>query len=163
MIEILAAVGILAILVALATFAYRPLIARAENTKCMTNMKSLHTSLSTYIQDKAEWPQEPPELISTGQSDALEDWWFETLRPYGAPIEVWRCPSLFRLLQKGDANERPKLHYMPSKFDPGALSPYRWATQPWLVEIGNMHGRGGNICFPDGSIRQMDEFAPAEP
>lgn len=161
--EILAVAGIVAILAALAAFAYRPLIARAENAKCITNMRSLHTSLNAYVQDKAQWPQEPPELQDNERTDALEDWWIEALRPYGAPIEVWRCPTIFRALQKSNPDERPKIHYLPSKFEPGALSPYRWSTQPWLIEIGNMHGQGGNICFPDGSIRQMDEFAPPQP
>ena len=32
------------------------------------------------------------------------------------------------------------------------------STQPWLIEIGNMHGRGAQACFPDGSIRSMDQL-----
>jgi prepilin-type processing-associated H-X9-DG protein len=36
------------------------------------------------------------------------------------------------------------------------MAPYKY-PQPWLIEIGNMHGHGANICFPDGSIRTMND------
>jgi prepilin-type processing-associated H-X9-DG protein len=150
-------------LATIAGFAYQPIFSRAENAKCLANMRALHTALNAYVQDKGEWPQEPAELWQAGNSDSLEDWWVAALEPYGVTIVNWRCPTIFRALQKGDPEARPKTHFMPSKFEPGATAPYRWSTQPWLIEIGNMHGRGGNICFPDGSIRHMDEFLPASP
>jgi len=163
LLELLAVISILMILSILGVVAYKPLIARAENAKCLSNMRSLHTALSAYVQDKGQWPQEPPELWEQGNTELLEDWWIAALEPYGVTVATWRCPTIFRALQKNDPDARPKTHYMPSKFDTLALSPYRWNTQPWLVEIGDMHGKGGNICFPDGSIRQMNEFLPATP
>lgn len=128
----------------------------------MANMHSLQTSLVAYINDKAHWPQEPQDLWESEHDEAWEDWWIAELEPYDAPQEVWRCPSIFRVLQKKDPQARPRIHYLPSKFDHLALSPYRWSTQPWLVEIGDLHNGGGHILFPDGSIRKMSDFLPAK-
>ncbi len=160
LVEVVIVAGLIAVLATIASFSYPPLIAKAENAQCLTNMKALHTALNAYMQDKGQWPQEPADLWENGKNEALEDWWIAALEPYGAPVETWRCPTIFRALQKNDPHQRPKTHYMPSKFGPEQMAPFRWATQPWLIEIGNMHGRGGNICFPDGSIRQMDDFLP---
>ena len=62
----------------------------------------------------------------------------------------WRCACL-------RPDGRPLLHYTPAMFDESPYTPYRWPNQPWLSEIGNMHGRGALMCFPDGSIRAMDD------
>jgi len=162
LIEVLVVVAILGLLSALAFTSYGPLLARAESVKSMANLRSLHTSLSGYIQDKAMWPQEPEPLWLSGDSDGLEDWWIEELKPYGAPPEIWRSPAIYRVHQKRDPKSRPRMHYTPSRFDRLALSPYRYATQPWLMEIGDMDGRGGLILFPDGSIRVISDFLPAQ-
>lgn len=126
----------------------------------MSNMRSLHVSLSAYIQDHAQWPQEPEELWESPNEDASEDWWIETLTPYGGDESVWQCPTIARQIRAQSEDGRPRAHYAPTSFDEGTLTPYRWSTQPWLVEIGNIHGRGAHLLFPDGSIRVMSEFTP---
>ncbi len=84
------------------------------------------------------------------------------MKPYVDTEKAWKCPSVERLISKRRPDGRPKMHYTPSMFDPAPNAPYRWSTQPWLVEIGNMHGRGANILFPDGSIRPMDDVVPPQ-
>lgn len=158
MVEILVAVAIVGILVITVVMVSRGVLARAEGARCAEHMKSLHTSLSAYIQDRGQWPQEPEGLWdAAGNNDAFEDWWIEELLPYGAVEKNWQCPTIMRLAVSKTKNGRPRIHYTPTMFDGKAFTPYKWSTQPWLIEIGNMHGRGAQACFPDGSIRGMDQ------
>ena len=122
----------------------------------MAHMRSLQVSLSAYLQDRGHWPQEPD---FASDQNAYEDWWLNEMAPYGATAEVWMCPSIKRLVSAKSTDGRPKIHYTPTMFDENPGTPYKWSTQPWLIEIGNMHGHGANICYPDGSIRSMDEVA----
>lgn len=130
---------------------------RAEAVRCGNNLRSLQVSFASYIQDKGHWPQEPPEIFAANDSDQYEDWWFKEMRPYNAPPEIWQCPTIMRKIVNKRKERRPLLHYTPTMFDDKPFTPYKWSTQPWLIEIGNMHGAGALICFPDGSIKTMNE------
>lgn len=145
---------IIAILATLLFPAAKHLQAAAEKARCMSNLRSLHVSLSSYVTDKGQWPQAPEEL----ESDAYEAWWLHELKDFGAPPRVWQCPTISREMEKHDLAERPMLHYTPTPFDDRRFTPYRWATQPWLIEIGGLHPGGSLLIFPDGSIRSMDEL-----
>jgi type II secretory pathway pseudopilin PulG len=162
LVEILVCVGILAILGTIAAKAWNRAVAASATAKCMENMRSLQVSLATYIQDKGHWPQVPPEIdVSSSNNDsAYEDWWLEELKDYGGTPEVWQCPIIKRVTSSKHPDGRPKIHYTPTPFDAKPMTPYRWSTQPWLVEIGNMHGRGALLIFPDGSIRTINDIAP---
>jgi len=151
----MAAILIVAILVALVMISFQGLLDRSEAMRCGTNIRSIHSSLANYLQDKdAIWPQEPENL----SQKAHEDWWFKTLEPYGAPEEVWQCPTIKRkILSKDKGKNGPRLSYSPTSFDGRPGTAYRWSTQPWVIEIGNMHGAGALICFPDGSTKTTNE------
>lgn len=153
MVELLVTIGIVAILASLLVVGWPTVLSSAANARCLGNMKSLHVSLSSRVQDLGHWPQVPEDLEV---SDA-EDWWLSELKDYGGAPEVWQCPVIQRQITSAGSDGRPKIHYSPTRFDEKPGTPYRWSTQPWLIEIGNMHGRGANICFPDGSIRPMIE------
>lgn len=157
LVEILVAVGVLAILIAVLVRFSPGLLGRAAAVRCAQNMRSLHVSLAAYVQDVGHWPQEPVEFQENTTDDASEDWWLNELQEYGATPKVWMCPAIERQISNKHPDGRPKIHYTPTPFDERPSTPYRWSTQPWLVEIGNMHGRGALICFPDGSIRTMEE------
>ncbi len=154
--EIFAVIVIIFILAALVFTVYNRLPMRAEMPKCMANMRALQVSLAAYVQDNGHWPQEPVDQIGNNE-EAYEDWWIATLKPYGAEEATWMCPTIKRLVTNKSKNGRPKVHYTPTMFDKNPATPYRWSTQPWLIEIGNMHGQGALICYPDGSIKPMDE------
>jgi type II secretory pathway pseudopilin PulG len=157
LVELLVAVGIVAVLVGIVFKGVPYLRDRAEGVRCVTNMRSLQVSLAAYVQDNGHWPQEPEEIWNSDDLEAYENWWLAELEPYGATKEVWQCPTVKRLVVSKTKNGRPKIHYTPTMFDENPYTPYKWSNQPWLTEIGNMHGRGALICFPDGSIRAMDD------
>ena len=156
LLEVIAAIAILAVLAVIVLRGYGPIQTKAESVACLTHMRSLHTSLATYIQDKGMWPQEPED--SSSEQIINEDWWLAELAPYGAPPDVWLCPTIKRLSSLIKDKKIAKVHYVPQAFDELPSSPYKYSTQPWLIELAGMHGRGPNICFPDGSIRAMDDL-----
>jgi hypothetical protein len=131
-------------------------IAKAEAVGCMNNMRNLLPAHSFYVTDRGQWPQEPAG--NWGSDDAHEDWWISELMPYGLTEKSWRCPTIWRVVSSKDPDHRPRMHYSPTLFSPGANTPYMWNTQPWFIEIGNMHGTGAFICFPDGSIKTINDF-----
>ena len=154
--EIFAVVVIFSILATLFFAVSNRLPMRAELPKCIAHMKSLQVSLAAHIHDKGYWPQESDAQSGENES-AYEDWWINVLRPYGASESTWMCPTIKRLVTNKNKDGRPKVHYTPTMFDKNPGTPYRWSTQPWLIEIGNMHGQGALICYPDGSVKPMDE------
>lgn len=158
-IELLVAIVIIVILAAIIFKGVPFLRDRAEGVKCGQNMKSLQTSLATYLQDNGHWPQEPKELWMANDSNAYEDWWIQEMKPYGATDKVWQCPTIVRRITSKREDGRPKMHYTPTMFDANPFTPYKWSTQPWLIEIGNMHGAGALVCFPDGSIKSMTDVS----
>jgi len=157
LLELLVSVAILGILITGSFIAYGPLLNKADSYRCIGNLRSLHVTFSSYIKDNAQWPQAPEALWEAENDDALEDWWIETMTPYGGEERVWQCPTIARQIRKVSDEGRPKVHYDPTPFDEKPFTPYRW-NQPWLTETGNMHGRGAQMIFPDGSIRVMDDI-----
>ena len=134
---------------------YGPARDNAERVACISHMRAIHGALAEYIQDKGMWPQEP----ETGSDQMLnEDWWITTLAPYDITPAIWICPAIKRLTSKCDPAEVPRLSYLPGMFDATPTAPFKFATQPWLLERASAHRRGPNVCYPDGSIHTMDEL-----
>ena len=158
LVELLAVISILGVLAGIGIVAWRPLIARAEGAKCLSHMRSLHASLAAYVQDIGHWPQEPE--VETANANIDADWWIKELKPYGATEEIWMCPTIKRAQQSLPEQDRWRIHYSPGMFGPLPTDPFEYATQPWLVEVSGMHGHGPNVCFPDGSIRSLDDLLP---
>lgn len=158
LIEVLAGVCILILLASMIITYLTPNLARAEGVRCATNLRNLHVAFDNYVQETHHWPQEPVGLVDN--DEAHEDWWTSEVKDYGAPIEVWTCPTIKRLVVARAKTGRPKMHYTPTPFDDLAMTPYKWPNMPWLMEIGNMHGNGALAVFADGSVRSMNDFAP---
>lgn len=154
LLELLAVMTVIAILGVLLFPVLQSVREKPESIICMQNLRSLHASLGAYISDKGHWPQIPPGI---GDDDARARWWVEELKPYDAPLKVWHCPSLVREMGEGTINseEVPSLHYVPGHFDKHRFSPYRWSTQPWVIELYD-HGDGNFILFPDGHIDTLN-------
>jgi prepilin-type N-terminal cleavage/methylation domain-containing protein len=154
--ELLAVITVIAILAALAVPVGSNLLDRFESASCMNNMRNLIPPLSAYVQERGHWPQEPQSAKLNDK--AHEDWWINELQPYDLTEKNWQCPTIRRKVTSKSEDRRPRLHYSPTLFDDKPGTPFRWATQPWFIEIGNAHGRGAFICFPDGSIKTINDF-----
>lgn len=153
--EILAALLILVILVALLVPAYRPLVERAQAALCASQMRSIRLALDGYLQDhQMVWPQgpAPPE-------PGWAAFWLGTLKPYDITERTWQCPTMRSSMDQATLRADPNLalHYVPTMFDPTPNIAHRWSTQPWLIEMADVHGNGALICFPDGSVKPFNK------
>lgn len=144
---------IVAIVVALVVAGYSKFIAKSESVNCSSNLRNLHVAFSAYIQDEGHWPQE----AVSDKPEWVEDWWLYTMKPYGADERTWQCPTIRRKIMAKNKNGRPKLHYSPTLFDARPGTAFKWKSQPWFIEGGDMHGQGPLLCFSDGSIKSMNE------
>ncbi len=148
--DAIAAISIVAILVVLAVPNIGNYLRKAQEVRCMANMRNITVGLRGYLQDHGNiWPQGP----SPNAGVEWENFWLGVLRPYGITDKTWQCPAI--LARSGP--DTPRVHYTPTLFPavPGIAD--RWSTHPWLIERGEGHGNGALICFPDGSIKSFDK------
>ena len=154
LIELLVVIIVIALLAGIAIPSYKYFIRRAEKATCMSQMRVIHTALDSYLLDKQHWPQIPEDIFFSNDENAYWEWWILTLEPYGPNEYTWLCPSdkIHR-----ESKDEYSGSYMPAKFDAHHFTPYKWASQPWLMERGKLHNGGAHIMFPDGSILSSEE------
>lgn len=154
--ELLVAIALIGILATLIVPEIGPLRERAEKVVCMGHLRSLHCALGSYLNDYEQWPQCPEDA----DTRAEETFWLDALKDYGGTEDVWRCPSTVRLFAN-DANnpnaEVPRLHYTPTQFDELPLTPRKWGSMPWLIEISDAHHGGNLLIRTDGSVLSVTE------
>lgn len=141
---------------------YKSFQSRAERTRCVTNLRSLHIALAAYTQDQGHWPQCPFTIGDSG----FDAWWMKEMSKYSLGRSNWECPTLLRLQAEGQADKDEKkkmIHYVATPFDDGPRTPFKWARQPWAVEIGDFHGDGNLILFFDGSVKGFNVFSAQAP
>ncbi|MEI6338895.1 MAG: prepilin-type N-terminal cleavage/methylation domain-containing protein, partial [Verrucomicrobiota bacterium] len=152
LLEMMAAILIFSILAVVIWSAYRANLSHFEAVPCTANLRALQVALAARMQDTTSWPQ-LPEGIDLGTYQE-HDFWINELAPYGIMGKSWLCPTLKRTArEKRVSVNGPKIHYLPSLFDSAAATPYLWPKIPWVMEVGNNHGKGILMAFSDGSIR----------
>ncbi|SRR6266446_133599 len=161
--EVVVVIVIIAILASLLFPAFIQHRARAEEVKCLANLRSLYVAATGYLQAGSSWPQIPAQLVTTDPETFARNW-VEALAPYGAPHVVWICPSIQTGLGISmDALESPdveyRIDYMPISFDDNPASPWRWQKYPWFVEKGSPHSRGNLMIYGDGTELSLRDLA----
>ena len=158
---VVAIIGILATLLAPTVGTMRE---RAEKVVCMGHLRSLYAAFASYLNDNQQWPQLPQDANGEELDISLQDQeqvWFDALKDYGVAAKDWQCPTLTRLLGLGtpsaDTAEAPKIHYTPTHFDDNPLTPRRYASMPWLVEIEDIHHGGALLIRADGAVQTETE------
>jgi len=153
--EIVASILVILVITAFLLPNYLQLLASAQKAVCIANMRSLHTGLSAYLQDRGDvWPQGPPMEDKV----AYETFWIKTLEQQGVPAKTWKCPTISgheASAQAAGETTIMRMHYTPTLFDDTPGIARRWATQPWLIERADAHGQGPLLCFPDGSVQDL--------
>jgi type II secretory pathway pseudopilin PulG len=166
LLEIIVVLLIVLILAAFLLPNYPKIIGAVQKAVCVSNMRSIHVGLSSYLQDHRDvWPQGPaPE-----EERAWENFWVTTLEQQGVAPRTWRCPAISARISSGPATPdggRPPeiaMHYAPTMFDATRGIARRWTTQPWLIERADVHGAGPLICFPDGSVKDLRRVLAERP
>ena len=152
-VELIVVVSILGILVTLTAPTIWSLRDKAGKVVCAGHLRSLHCSLGAYLNDNEGWPQCPDELNDSDE----EQFWIDALKDYGASESVWKCPSLAQRIGNDTSSEAHKIHYTPTQFDDNPMTPRKWASMPWLIELSDAHGGGNLLIRTDGAVQSAIE------
>ena len=163
LLELLIVIALIGILTTLYAPQLGTIRERAEKVVCMGRLRSLHVALGSYLNDYEIWPQLPTD--STGKQQDLttqqeEQFWFDALKEYGTTEKDWRCPTLTRQLglNLGDPNsDIPRMHYTPTNFDDNPLTPRKYPSMPWLIEIADIHHGGTLMIRADGAVQPVTD------
>ena len=158
--ELMLVIAIIAVLASLTYPAYGFFKRRAQDARCMANLRSLHAAFSAYMTDHAQvWPQYP-NAGKESDENAQAKWWYETLKPYGPTRRTWLCPSHPTDYADEMDEKNYDFSYIPTNFDSDTNIAYQY-QQPWLIEFGGFHeANQANQVMPDGSIRKVENPAP---
>ena len=150
------AIAVIAILMVLLMPATEAVRDRVEGGRCMNGMRQLVTGFHAYLTDHERiWPQLPQKDGVRAAGEEEKEFWLTTLKPYGVgDVKAWQCPSLMRRMGSNEEVGK-KAHYAPVLFDEKPGTAFQWTNMPWLVELGNYHGRGALGAFSDGSVRPL--------
>ncbi len=153
LLELLVSICIIAVIAALSFPAYGRFKSKANQAACISNLRALHGAFTSAIQDQGHWPQ-PPLHEGKWDESRYFKWWIDEMEKYGASENTWRCPAdktgleMEKQVTKGEFFSGS---YVPSHFDRIPNSPFRY-NQPWVIERGGNHGKGGHVLMPDGSV-----------
>ncbi len=152
--ELLAVLGIIVIIATLLVGVFSRMHGVGDRAACTANLRVLYIGLDTYLKDVGNWPQQPK--FTQNEEKEYGQWWIDKLEPYDVSESAWTCPGITRLGAITKDGGSPLIHYSPTMFDANPITPLKWSNMPWLVEIGNIHGHGALMIFPDGSVRDLD-------
>jgi prepilin-type N-terminal cleavage/methylation domain-containing protein len=154
--ELVTAILIIAILLAMILPGFTYLRNRAERATCAQNLRNLYVATTSYIQDRGSWPQIDPGLVGTPQ---YPEAWIQAMEPYNLGTKNWVCPSVQRALNNPDLMkpETRRIDYLGTPFGTERHLPYKYPRQPWFIERGDMHGEGQLILFPSGQVQTLRE------
>jgi hypothetical protein len=149
-VELIAAVGILVILIALSVPTFRGLFAKADQIVCMSHLRSLWIAFAPCASGDASWPQVPKEIKIGSREE--QQWWIDTAsNSLDVNPKLWICPTVARSFRSKPA-DAPLIDYMPTLFDGRPGTANRWPSMPWFTEVGNLHGEGNLSIRSDGAI-----------
>ena len=155
MLELSVTIAVIAILAVFTLAGVSKFRARAQRVRCAANLRSLSVATNLYIEQNGTWPQIRPDKDADPALFAQA--WIDALAPFGATRETWICPTIQNLLNNPDYStaQTARIDYMATPFDDKPTSPREWASQPWFIERGNVHGSGNLMIFTDGSVRDL--------
>lgn len=156
-VEILLVATIIAILTSMGGLIYAGLRERAELGQCMSRMKRLHQFAEVHVSEHQTWPY--PDHVTPDNEEAWGRAWQQLTEPYDLLPEDLVCPTHQRTMGDPDLNRHPRIDYLATPFSGGRWAPYRWARQPWFIEVGDFHGNGNLVIFPDGHIESLRDIA----
>jgi hypothetical protein len=110
----------------------------------------LHVGLATYTDQNGEWPQAPS---AAGDESEFWEWWVTELENYGVLKKIWFCPSETKAREIEASPDEYIVSYIPTHFESGARTPFKYPGQPWAIERGAPHSEGAHMLMPDGSIK----------
>lgn len=134
---------------------------RAEQARCLANLRSLYVGASGYLQSNGSWPQISNDLIVSDAKTYAKSW-VTALSPYGIPHSTWICPTIQRSLglpiSDLEKDENYRVDYIGVSFDDKPSSPYPEEPYPWFLERAGFHGPGNLLILSNGSTTSLAEL-----
>ena len=153
-IEIIVVILIIGILVLISAQGFAKYKKYAAKAQCITKMRAVHSGLANYYVDKGFWPQPTIPFDEITEENYFE-WWIAVIEPYGVGADSWLCP--IDVMENKEERIGRVSSYIPTPFDSRQHTPYRW-NQPWLMERGDLHGKGAHVAMPRGAILTTQEL-----
>ncbi len=151
-------VVIIAIIASMLLPYYGGMQARAEESKCLANIRNLYVAASGYMNSNGSWPQIPVQQ-STDEPHVFARAWVDALKPFGASHSTWICPTFHRMFQITmddlEKEENYRIDFVAAPFDDNPASPHLSPRHPWFVEKVASHGRGQLIIMADGTTTAL--------
>jgi type II secretory pathway pseudopilin PulG len=156
LLEITSAILVILILITLLVPALEQVRMRMDKVACSNNLRQLYVGANAYLQDYGRWPQVNPTLLKN-PNNAYDEAWIEAFLPFGIGRGTWICPTVQRDLGGPDYTQPPnyRADYVAMPFDAKRITPYQWASSPWFVERGNVHGNGNLVIEANGSVIEL--------
>lgn len=155
LVEIMASAAIVLVLMSVLTISFKIYIKQAQVAVCQSNLRVLHSAFTGYVQEVGYWPQVPESIGE--EPHHYYAWLVGSVAPYGGSRKAWVCPGDEGNKTSNTLADEFVGSYIATEFDKGPQTPWKWTTQPWVVETNDNHGSGAQIIYPDGSIHSDRE------
>lgn len=159
--EIMVVVVIILILASMLVPIYSSFKARADEARCLANLRSLYVAASGYIQGDGSWPQIPAKLFVDDPKTYARSW-VEALTPYGATHATWICPTMQRNLgismEVIDKDENYRIDFVASPYSDEPTAPRADPAHPWFIEKAGVHPRGNLLILANGTTTSLLEL-----
>lgn len=137
---------------------------RAQYVACVSHLRMLGQGFHNYMLDNDMiWPQMPHDVFESSDDKKEWEWWYETLKPYGVSKSAWLCPADTVTTGQMHAEDSDYTSsYIPTLFDGLPNTAFKWSRQPWIIERGELHGKGDgpNVLMQDGTVQRGPSLWP---
>jgi type II secretory pathway pseudopilin PulG len=159
LLELMTVITVILILAAMFMGVWSDMRNRAELAACSTNLKSLYTAASAYVQQNGQWPQIATNTLSSPNDTSYANAWIAALTPFGIAQKNWLCPTVQRELANPDMSiaKNVRTDYIGTPFDGKPGTPFLWPHQPWFIERGAVHPGGNLIIWSNGQLVTLQQ------
>ena len=156
--EVVTVIVIIAILATMLLPIYSSFTARAEEARCLANLRNLYVAASGYLQADGSWPQIPAKLIIDDPKTYAKSW-VAALAPYGIAHSTWICPTLQHTfgtsMDSLEKTENYRIDFIAAPFDDNPASPRNDPNHPWFIEKAGVHPRGNLLILANGTTTSL--------
>jgi prepilin-type N-terminal cleavage/methylation domain-containing protein len=132
--------------------------ARADEARCLANLRTLYVAASSHLQAAEVWPQIPAQLLIDNPKTYARSW-VAALAPYGATHSTWICPTLNRSLgtslESLEKEENYRIDFIAAPFSENPAAPRQAPDHPWFIEKAGVHPRGTLLILANGNTTSL--------
>ncbi len=161
LLELMVVIVIIAILASMLLPLVSSFSARADEARCLANLRSLYVAANGYLQAAGSWPQVPVKLF-VDEPKTYAKLWVAALAPYGAPHSTWICPTTQRNLgtsmEANEKDENYRIDFVATPFSDDPVAPRANPAHPWFMEKAGVHPNGNLFILANGTTSSLLEM-----